>query len=316
MDTIKIYFRDIRFWIILFFFIRLIGITNPPLEIGHNWRQTTVTMVSRNFLETDNNIFYPRIDIAGNKTGITGMEFPLFNYLTYLVSEIFGYQHWYGRLINLIISSLGLFFFYKLIEKYFMRNIAFSSTLILLFSIWFTYSRKIMPDTFAMSFILAGIYFGTNYFDKNSRSGGFLNLIYYGVLIALGTLSKLPSAYLLIIFLIPILSIEVIFKRKIAFVAASIFSLLPSIIWYFYWVPYLVETYGFLHFFLGKELYQGIIEITNNINSALQNFYENAFNFIGFALFLFGLVHVIIKKKQTTILCFCPEFLIHDGDYF
>ena len=108
MDTIKIYFRDIRFWIILFFFIRLIGITNPPLEIGHNWRQTTVTMVSRNFLETDNNIFYPRIDIAGNKTGITGMEFPLFNYLTYLVSEIFGYQHWYGRLINLIISSLGL----------------------------------------------------------------------------------------------------------------------------------------------------------------------------------------------------------------
>ncbi|HJN05009.1 MAG TPA: hypothetical protein QF480_00190, partial [Bacteroidales bacterium] len=70
------------------------------------------------------------------------------------------------------------------------------------------------------------------------------------------------------------------------------------------------------YFLLGKELYQGIINITNNLSSTLQNFYENAFNFIGFALFLFGLVHVIIKKKQTTILCFCPEFLIHDGDYF
>jgi hypothetical protein len=60
---------------------------------------------------------------------------------------------------------------------------------------------------------------------------------------------------------------------------------------------------------LGKELYQGIIEITNNINSALQNFYENAFNFIGFALFLFGLVHVIIKKNKLLSYVFVLSFL-------
>ena len=69
--------NDIRFWILIFLLIRLIGITNPPIETGHNWRQTTVTMVARNFVEVDNNILYPRIDIAGEKTGITGMEFPI-----------------------------------------------------------------------------------------------------------------------------------------------------------------------------------------------------------------------------------------------
>jgi len=51
-------FSDIRFWILIFFAIRLFGITNPPLEIAHNWRQTTVTMVARNFYETKTNIFY------------------------------------------------------------------------------------------------------------------------------------------------------------------------------------------------------------------------------------------------------------------
>ena len=73
-------FRDIRFWIILFFLVRLIGIINPPLEVAHNWRQTTVTMVSRNFLNVDNNIFYPRINIAGEKPGVIGTGFLIFNY--------------------------------------------------------------------------------------------------------------------------------------------------------------------------------------------------------------------------------------------
>ena len=100
--------RDVRFWILLFFLLRLIGITQPPLEVAHNWRQTTVTMVSRNFYETDARIWLPKVDMAGEKSGITGMEFPLFNYLIYLMSLLFGYTHWYGRLINLVISSAGI----------------------------------------------------------------------------------------------------------------------------------------------------------------------------------------------------------------
>ena len=145
-SKLKNIIADIRFWIIIFFIIRLIGITNPPLEVSHNWRQTTVTMVARNFLELDNTIFYPRIDFAGEKTGITGMEFPVFNYIIYIVSKVFGYTHWYGRLINLIFSSFGLWFFYKVIKKYFKLEIAFNATIVLLFSLWFSaicnYSTK------------------------------------------------------------------------------------------------------------------------------------------------------------------------------
>ena len=192
---------DIRIWIVLFFCIRLIGITDPPLEIGHNWRQTTVTMVARNFLEVDNNIFLPRIDFAGEKTGITGMEFPFLNYLIYLIAEIFGYDHWYGRLINLTVSSLGLWYFFKLVGKYFPEKVAIYSTIVLAVSIWFQFSRKIMPDTFSMSIVIAAIYYGIQFLENHSRRNNNLSLLAYFVLMGIGVLSKLPSGYLLSIFI-------------------------------------------------------------------------------------------------------------------
>jgi hypothetical protein len=40
---------DIRTWIVLFFLIRMIGITSAPIEIGHSWRQCLTAMIARNF---------------------------------------------------------------------------------------------------------------------------------------------------------------------------------------------------------------------------------------------------------------------------
>jgi hypothetical protein len=144
--TLQKQFSDIRFWILLCFFVRLLGITNAPLEVGHNWRQTLGTMVIRNFYETEANIFYPRIDIGGDESGITGMEFPLFNYIGYLLCLLFGYQHWYGRLINLVVSSFGLYMFYRLIRDYMKDDrLAFYSTISLIFSLWFAGRKGVSP---------------------------------------------------------------------------------------------------------------------------------------------------------------------------
>lgn len=295
---------DVRFWIVFFFIIRLFGITNPPLEIGHNWRQTTVTMVARNFLEINNNIFYPRIDIAGEKTGITGMEFPLLNYLIYVIAELFGYQHWYGRLINLIISSIGLLFFYKLLRKYFLERVSLYATIILTVSIWFQFSRKIMPDTFAMSMIIASIYYGTSYLETKQRKKQFLYLLTYFFLMMLGTLSKIPSAYLFIIFLIYFFNKQIATERKIVFLIVSLLGIIPVIFWYYYWVPYLVHKYDFWHFFMGKSLTQGFSEIIQNTNQTLNKFYDVALKFIGFTAFVYGLVKSIIRKNWKIYLLF------------
>jgi len=302
------FYSDIRFWILLFFIIRLVGITNPPLEVAHHWRQTTVTMVARNFLEVDNNIFYPRIDIAGDKTGITGMEFPLLNYLIYLVSVVFGYAHWYGRLINLIVSSVGIFFFYKLIIKYFNPKIAFYAAWIVLFSIWFIYSRKIMPDTFSMSLIFIGMYFGSNYLDNPSDRFRWKNLVLYMIFITLGILTKLTAGYLPAVFLLFFFSPKIPLSRKVVFSAASIVCIIIPAAWYFIWTPRLVETYGFWHFFMGKDLIQGFLEIGQNLPQTLNRFYESAIKYVGFAFFLYGLFITFWKKEKLLADLFLISF--------
>src|SRR5688572_28681282 len=159
-------FKDVRFWIILFFILRLYGITNPPLEVGHNWRQTDGLMIARNFYERDANIFYPTVDVAGEKTGIVGSEFPILNYIIYLTSLLFGFEDWHGRLVVLLFSSIGTFFFYRLIRRYYDEPSAFIATIFLLISYWFSYSRKIIPDVFAASLCLVALYYCFRYLDE------------------------------------------------------------------------------------------------------------------------------------------------------
>jgi 4-amino-4-deoxy-L-arabinose transferase-like glycosyltransferase len=170
-------------------------------------------MVSRNFLEVDANPMFPRIDIAGEKTGITGMEFPVLNYLIYLLSLAFGYHDWFGRLIVLLISSLGIWTFHNILKKQFNPQIAFNSSIVLLFSIWFTYSRKIMPDTMAMSFMFFGIQQGINYFE----SPRLKPLLWFGFWICLGILSKLPVVFLLFVFIPYMIDRPLLQRNKMAF---------------------------------------------------------------------------------------------------
>lgn len=290
---------DIRFWIVLFFVLRLYHITNPPLEVVHNWRQTTVVMPVRNWVEEGLDLLHPKVDFAGEKTGITGMEFPLLNYLIYLASWLFGYDHWYGRLINLAVSSAGLWYFYMLVKKYFGEQLAFHATFILLFSIWFSYSRKIMPDTFSVSLVVAGMYYGSNYLDAKAN---FKNLVLYFLLALAGVLSKLPAGCLLIVFALFILDKKILLQRRILFslASAAVISLVSA--YYFYWVPYLTDTYGFEHFFMGKSVGNGFADILAHYDRALEKFYSQGLGYTGFLIFLYGLILLFRKKEKRLVL--------------
>ena len=303
--NLKELIKDYRVWVILFFVVRLYHISNPPLEVAHNWRQTTVTMAARNFLETDPNILLPRIDIAGEKTGITAMEFPLLNYCIYLISLVFGYAHWYGRLINLIVSSFGLYYFYKLVRKYGGESLAFNSALILLFSIWFSYSRKIMPDTFSVSLVIIGLYYGSNFLD---RKNSIKNLLIYFLFVSGGLLSKLPSVYVFALFPLVLLEKEIDGARKIKIATVTLVAAIVVGMYYFMWVPHLTAKYQFTHFFMGTALYQGAQEIFDNLNEALEKFYEDAIGFSGFIVFLTALPILYFKKEKKLFLIFLATF--------
>ena len=294
--------KDIRFWIILFFIVRLYGITNPPLDAASTWRQTDVLMIARNFFEVDSNILYPRTDSAGDLSGIVGVEFPLFNYLIFLISLVFGFESWYGRLINLVVTSIGTFYFYKLIKKYFGESSAFYSAVTLLVSMWFSYSRITIPDVFAASFCIISLYNGYQYLEEGKKQ----HLITFFILGALGCLSKISAAPILTCLAIPLFMNRIPLNRKIilSICASAILGLVCY--WYFIWVPHLNSTYGSFgrFFFMGMSMYNGIQDLIREWPQALDQFFVTPLKYTGLAVFLLSFYLLVRAKNWAALSAF------------
>lgn len=310
---------DIRLILLVFFLLRLYGITNAPLERNHNWRQVTTNMYARNFLEVDNNILYARVDMAGDLSGITAKEFPLFNYLIYLAAEAFGWQHWYGRLISLVVSTFGVWFFFLLVKKYIdtprppapgagRRRLALPAALVLLVSIWFGHSRIIMPDTFSVSLVLAGLWFGLKYLYAPGRRAGEaepgVSLALFLLLGTAGALSKLPSGFLFAVLLFPLFQPQVPIKRKAGIALAGSVLLAVCGWWYFRWLPHIVATYGFEHYPM-RSVWQGFREILADLPETAERFYVSALkSYVAFGLYAAGVVLIFVKRRRRLIAVF------------
>ena len=312
-------FTKAEFWIFFFFLLRLIGISNPPLEGAHNWRQTTGLMVARNYYEVDSNIFHPRIDDHQGGSGIIGMEFPALNYLHYFVARTFGYEHWYGRLINLIVSAFGVYFFVLFLRSFhFEEKLVTTAAVLLSTSIWFSFSRKMMPDTFCISLMMGALHFGRQYVLKGKNWAMVFALIFC----TLGMLSKI-SASIYLALLVPLwkdATIDISRKKLL-----SILSLLPiglSYYWYFIHNPSLAEANG-TWYNIGKPWSEGLSEILTHPKEVLDNFYFDAFaGFIGFGGSMVGLF-MLVKTRQRLVLwamalvtCIFLLYMVKSGYYF
>ncbi|MBU2020331.1 MAG: glycosyltransferase family 39 protein [Bacteroidetes bacterium] len=300
---------DIRFWILFLFLLRLIGITNAPLEIGHNWRQALTNMITRNFVENGANLLYPMIDMAGEKTGIIGSEFPFFNYLGYLFSVVFDYSHWSGRLINLVVSSFGLFYFYRLIKELYHERLAFSSTLVLAVSIWFGFSRKIMPDTFSVSLVIIGLYFAFRYLKDGQKWAA----LYFFLFCTMGVLCKIPALSFLSLLGVLIFIKEIPNRRKTTIFLLSTLCFVSVCGWYFYWVPHLLETYQYQLYF-PKSILEGYREIYPKLPELFEKFYFSALqSYVALACCLAG-IFVFIKGgnrlAQIALALFTIVFIL------
>lgn len=310
--------RSIEFWLVFFFIIRLIGITNPPLENGHDWRQCLTNMMSRNLYETDNNPLYPRVDNGGRHEGIIASEFPIYNFVVYLISIPFGYQHWYGRLVNLIISTIACWYFYRLLLLYFSKGIAFNATFLLTVSVWFGFSRKTMPDIFSMALMVIAIYHAFKYLQSNIP----LHLLWYGFLGAAAVLAKIPAIYALSIFALPFLNKAYQLLPKAGIVIASMFIAGLMYWWYFVWGDYLLKTWEYQLYF-PKNFEEGWKELSVYTAKACEQFYFSAFqSFVAFAVFIWGFIICIKKRNYLPVWILAATlplfiaFIIKTGNVF
>lgn len=178
--------------LILGFIVRLYGI-NSPIADWHSWRQADTSAVSRNFVKSGINMFYPTYDDVSsiqtgidNPTGIRMVEFPIYNALHAILYEtlgIFSLEKW-GRLLTVIISLTTAIFLYLLGKKHYSSKIGLLTAFFfcfLPFNIYF--SRVVLPDPLGVLFAVSALYF---YGVNNTISAllfalAFLQKPYFGV---------------------------------------------------------------------------------------------------------------------------------------
>jgi len=274
-----------------------VQINQPPLETSHNWRQTFTAMMARNFYDGDMNILRPEIDYSGEKPGVVGAEFPLFSYGIAVISKITAYSHWTGRLLNLIITTFGMYCFYLVLLFFFNKRMAFFASFILIISIWFMFARKIMPDTFSVSLTIIAFYYGIMYLTK----GRNLLLLLFFIFGTLGVLSKMPAVIIMSVFIPVVFSSSFVKSRRITLMIVGLLMLVLMSLWYFMYVPHLVRVYGNQLFFT-RSFSEGFHDIMQMKAETLKRFYFDAFQgYIGFAVFLAGLIFAFYRKQKKII---------------
>ena len=287
---------DTRLWILVLFLIRLENIDIPPLD-EHSWRQTLTLGVARNYLEIDGNFFHPTTLLRDSRQGVMAQEFPLFNYSIAALWQLFGEHNWIFRLFNLLIATLGLFAFSRIVRRLADESTALYSTVLFGVSVAFVYARKAMPDVFAVSLVLAGVDYGWRYLESKK----WAHLAAFGSIAALGMLCKMPAVCTLAFIVAPILHYKESWKERITLSGISLIALAAMACWYFIWVPWAEKTYGFGLFF-PTTLAEGWKQINIMADGTISRFYPIALTSrLAFGFFVAGIA-MMIWKRQTNIL--------------
>lgn len=289
-------FSDIRFWLVVVFLIRLVGITDPPLENTHSWRQAFTNMVARNLAEGPFDLLNPHTDLAGERTAIVASEFPGYNALI-VFYRVFGPAHWYGRLIALVVSTLGAWAFHALQLRRYGKRIAFLSTFVLLWSAWFVYGRKSMPDTFSVALVLIALYA----VDKAFTDRRWAWLLLATPLAALGGLCKIPAIVLCAYWGLLVLDRSLSLRWRLLLASTLALAMAPVFWWYFHWQPYLLSTYGNqLYFPYG--LHEGFVDLRPHMDKAFERFRFSALmSHLAFVASLWGLWRSVRTGDRRTL---------------
>lgn len=290
--------------------MHLIGIWNPPIEAAHSWRQATGLMVARNYFEGNTSFWYPMVNETSGGTGIIGMEFPLMYYIQGKLGVLFGFHAGIGRLLNVLISTLGLAYFFALVRRFASEKTAFYATLLLMVSCFFMYSRKVMPDTEALAVYLIGIY----YFFEALRFGRWKDVLLSFMMLSLGLLLKISVLPLLafVVFAYVKTSNE---PKKPGVFLIPFLSLIPACIWYFIWNPYLAQHFG-SWYNLGGGLMDGGRAFLESPFLLLQQLVFHPFvSYLAFGLCLYGVIRLAKHGVSWAWKISLPLFLVLFSGY-
>ncbi len=303
MKLISKYSQNDSFWPLIFVvsavLLRLIGIDQPILE-GANTRQLQTADITYNLFQNGFNFLYPQISLLPEPRYFL-LEPPIYNTIVAFLYKVFGVHEELGRLVSILAFAGTAYFIFIIASKHLNKSVAKAAVFVFSFSpLSIIYTRGFQPDTLALFFLTALVFYVSEWFDGDDRA--FWPALIFGLLTFL---SKQTYMFILISFLIMGLLIkgkQILFEKRVYIF--TILTAIPSIVWSFH-SRKTTELFP-------NNFYSGNFDFSNwfYLPTFLDyEFYKNIFFWlsgliltpVGFTLFLIGLF-IKIKPKGDTLL--------------
>ncbi len=201
--------------LLLAFVLRMYKFTSP-LADWHSWRQADTAAVARNYSKDGIDLLKPRYDDLSNvqtglynPEGLRYVEFPIYQSIIAVMHSMLPIMpvEQYGRLVTILFSLITISIIYYLLYQEESQTAAIAAAFTYaVFPFFVYYSRVVLPDAPAVSFMFMGILCAYKYAKNTSKStvsAGILLLLSM-LLVMCGLLTKptvifylLPIAYLM-----------------------------------------------------------------------------------------------------------------------
>ncbi|GAC1586258.1 MAG: hypothetical protein NVS3B20_15440 [Polyangiales bacterium] len=282
-----------------------------PLIGAHNWRQADTFSVAYNFChDRFPNFFLPRIDLSQGRSGIMGMEAPVYPYVASFAMRIFGDRPATARFVTWGFFVVAVIAASQMIRLTKRPTVAVGFLIMLALSPMALFEfRQVQPDPVmtALAIIAASFFFFHSRFEK--RQTFVLGLFFY----TLAILTK-PTA----LFLAPAMGLFAIGARSIGLLPSIrrlLFLLIPIGSWFVWaaWAKHLNDAYngGFSYFAIGysfadilKTLREDVVR--QHIFAYLLGNY--VVNWITYPLVIGGMLLGIRKEERALSLPFYAWF--------
>lgn len=284
-----------RWWIPLLFVACQLPFLVQPLGGLHKWRQSDTAAVARNLAFEAADPLHPRIDMRGDLSGVTGMEFPLYQSVVAVGLSVAGDHDAIGKLVSLLAALAAGASLAALLVRRFGVDRTSALAAIALSPLLFQLAAKVMPESTALALACIALE-RTDAWIAGRRTR---DLALAGVALALAALVR-PY----VIFAgAPLLLAWICGRGRRPFgwdaALTGVLAALPFLVWFYLWCPYLVRTYGIDYFFTGSPLRHNLTVMGEVRFWAvlLGSLGQHVVNWVALPVFLFGLWQALRLRR-------------------
>jgi hypothetical protein len=245
--------------VLVFFVLTRLPVLGAPVGGQHHmWRQADTAAVARNLAFESPDIFHPRMDMREDKTGITGMEFPVYQAVVAVFMAVTRSDaDFFGKLVALL-STVGC---WLLLARLLTRRLGLSPWAVHVacasVPILLGYADKFMPESTALLLALITAERVESWWHSGQRR----ELVQGTVAMALACLAR---PYMVFFGLFILVGAVMALRRReklLPLLVSGVVALVPFGLWYGLWCPHLVRAYGTDYFFTGSPVGENLAQL-------------------------------------------------------